>query len=104
MTEKHALQVALEDARDSSGLEIRIRSYSGRGMFGAQCLAVTFDRDVSETEIVAEAMEQAALVGTNSIVKNAVKGARTDNMGLGTVLYWPNVPHVNDERDEDDED
>lgn len=95
MTQKHALQVALENARQQ-GLEIRIRSYSGRGMFGAQCLAVTFERGVSESEIVAEALCSASY-NQMSEVRTAVKGARTDNMGLGTVLYWPNVEFQGEE-------
>jgi hypothetical protein len=100
MTEKHALQVALEQVRDN-GLKIRVRSYSGRGMFGAECMAVTFDRDVSETEIVTEALERGYAVGTDAAVKQALKGARFDNMGLGTVMYWPDVPYTLDDSNDD---
>lgn len=96
MSEKHALQVALENARDHQGVEISIRDYSGRGMFGKVCLAVTFDRYVSQAEIIAEAIACAAEDGIESLntVRQAIKGASTDSMGLGTVLYWPNVPYT----------
>jgi hypothetical protein len=48
--------------------------YSGRFMFGAQCPGVTCGN-------ANEAIEAAARVG--------LKGARTDNMGLDMIVYWP---------------
>ena len=49
--------------------------YSGRGMFGQQCVSIYCD-SYEVQDIVAE-------VG--------IKGARTDSMGKGAVIYWPNI-------------
>ncbi|MEK7414226.1 MAG: hypothetical protein AAB263_13005 [Planctomycetota bacterium] len=47
--------------------------YSGRGMFGAQCLGIVCD---DPEDVIAE-------VG--------VKGARTDSMGKSVIVYWPSI-------------
>lgn len=65
---------ALQDiAQQNDG---RLRSYSGRGMYGAQCLGVT-------TEYPNSVMEDAGAAG--------IKGARQDSMGLKTIVYWPHI-------------
>lgn len=65
---------ALQDiAQQNDG---RLRSYSGRGMYGAQCLGVT-------TEYPNSVIEDAGAAG--------IKGARQDSMGLKTIVYWPNI-------------
>jgi len=53
------------------------RSYSGRGMYGKECLAVTSDCDEAEF-----------------IYDCGARGApcpKTDSMGKGTVFYWPSI-------------
>jgi hypothetical protein len=47
--------------------------YSGRGMFGRTCWSVYCD---DPNEVICEA---------------GVKGALTDSMGRGSVVYWPKV-------------
>lgn len=53
--------------------------YSGRGMFGDQCYAITVSRDDYDLAF--------------DILKKRVPGTRSDNMGLGMIIYWPNVPY-----------
>ena len=50
--------------------------YSGRGMYGETCAAIYTD-DANWV------IEQASEAG--------IKGARTDSMGLGAVVYWPSI-------------
>lgn len=50
--------------------------YSGRGMFGDACYSIVTD----EPENV---IERASAEG--------LTGARTDSMGLKTIVYWPHV-------------
>lgn len=50
--------------------------YSGRGMFGARCASIYCDDDDA-------CIEAAAAAG--------VTGARRDRMGLGYVVYWPQI-------------
>ena len=69
------------------------RSYSGRGMYGKECLAYEVPaRD--EIYSVACIMEQACSVldGDSKIddVKKAFRGAVTDNMGRDDIIiYFP---------------
>lgn len=55
---------------------ISTRSYSGRGMYGAECLAA-----VARTaqDVYAE------------LSAREIRAARTDSMGLDVVVYWPGV-------------
>lgn len=50
--------------------------YSGRFMFGKNCYGIDCDNAVT-------CIEQAA--------KRGLTGARYDNMGLGYIVYWPNI-------------
>lgn len=50
----------------------KARSYSGRGMFGAQCVAVSLGREDAGGELP--------------------KGAQTESLGKGTIWYWPGIP------------
>jgi hypothetical protein len=50
--------------------------YSGRGMFGAQCVGIV----TSEPMTV---IKEAAARG--------IRGAKTDDMGLQTIIYWPHI-------------
>ena len=50
--------------------------YSGRCMFGKKCIGISCDRcDVNN--VIAE----AGAAG--------IKGARTDSLGKGSIVYWP---------------
>lgn len=50
--------------------------YSGRGMFGASCYGIVTDDATNCIEIAAE---------------HGIKGARTDGMGLKTIVYWTHI-------------
>lgn len=50
--------------------------YSGRGMYGKTCLGIDCDDFQS-------AIEEAAALG--------LKGASWDELGLGYIVYWPDV-------------
>lgn len=65
------------EALEDSGFEPR--KYSGRGMFGKECVAVS-GKDVSEWE-VARALSY--------IEDFDIPEPRQDQLGLGIVLYWP---------------
>lgn len=68
------LREALEDA----GYEPR--AYSGRAMFGKQCVSVVLD---SEGDIWN--------VARNLDANTNVPAPRTDSMGRGIVIYWPSA-------------
>ena len=70
---------------EDADLELR-RSYSGRGMSGRSCVGFVTDESVMAalSSIIAccDNIEQAS---------DLVSAARTDNMGRGTIVYWPRI-------------
>lgn len=86
----------IEEALALVGVDSSPDSYSGRGMYGQQCLGIDFDD-------MGEAFRFALLLGDD--LAGILARPSFDSMGLGIVAYWPNVeaPEVADEDDEDDE-
>lgn len=101
---------------EDAGLEPR--NYSGRAMYGKQCVALEADRGVSAVTPVVELLQTAAEYWLNEPTDEderdrgwkkflelcaALKGAREDAMGLGGVVYWPHLawPGSHERRDSD---
>ena len=81
---------------DIEGAELR--SYSGRAMYGQECLGIDMD-----------GMDDAfrfALMVTDSELADALSSPRFDSMGMGIIVYFPNVeaPEGLDDDDDEDED
>ena len=77
----------LKDIIEAAGY--KTRSYSGRGMYGKECLAVSL-RDVSESEFYADLVEKTN--GSDALrVAKALRNMRTDSLGRGIVLYFPSI-------------
>lgn len=74
------------------GMAYEVHEYSGRGMFGARCLAVTCD---NPSGWIAEVFLYLAENNTpySEIIQVAeiLKDSRTDSMGRASVVYWPNL-------------
>ena len=84
---------ALQDACDDEDLRFR-RDYSGRGMYGKECIGITAD-DLGSVLRVMETLHDAysyedEAVGAmyRALVDNS---PRSDNMGLSTIFYWPSI-------------
>lgn len=108
MSEKHTLQVIFEEA------DFPCRSYSGRAMYGKECLGVTIDRgqDMGMLfanivdglyEMVAHDHEEDHHEQAFLDVADAMRAMRTDSMGLGTIVYFPGVDYVSDDEEDDDD-
>jgi hypothetical protein len=67
------------DALDEAGYDYR--SYSGRGMFGAECVGVDLESDVDLWDL-ATALARAGL---------NIPAPRTDSMGRDIIAYWPSA-------------
>lgn len=78
--------------------------YSGRSMYGSTCIAVQLDEETSpekfllrlgaEIIALAEARERVdPSLGLNGmeIVELLMEDVQTDNLGTGTVVYFPSV-------------
>lgn len=84
----------LQNIIEMAGYETR--TYSGRGMYGKECLAFTVDgREgrASSFAVAADLMDAAIEAGEDFIepLIEAMRGIRTDSLGLGTVFYFPSV-------------
>lgn len=84
------LEILNELAHEFGGERERApRTYSGRGMYGVRCMGITTDNPDG-------LVEEAAARG--------LRGARRDNMGLSTIVYWPRIEAPVGYDDDDDSD
>ncbi len=61
-------------------------SYSGRGMYGKQCVGVSLDKSVSHfLADMLDSLDDPAYCGW------LLREAQQDQMGRGIVVYWPEV-------------
>jgi hypothetical protein len=70
------------------------REYSGRCMYGERCLAVTTDSASEAATVILDVLQACAENGDVDDVKEAIallRGSRTDAMGRGVVVYWPDI-------------
>lgn len=91
----HPLQKALQYIGED--MDFNVHSYSGRGMYGKTCLAITGDN----INLIQLGYEIAGGYG-DEVEYHHVMKYKQDSMGLGTVIYWPNIPYVEEEEDEDE--
>jgi hypothetical protein len=96
-------------------LEMNVRSYSGRGMYGANCLGIDVDRYSSIHRLAGIVMEYIADSftddGDNAAdarellldAAEAFNNAKTDSMGLDSIIYFPNIPFEDDGSEDDSE-
>lgn len=82
------------------------RGYSGRFMFGLECLGVSLERDTTPMAFFADLLEQVAAVGELedqlAELSFMMRETRTDQLGLGTIVYWPEIEFVGRETGEQD--
>jgi hypothetical protein len=73
----------------SAGYEAR--SYSGRGMYGKECVGVTCD---NQADLLFDMMDHASRTQIKQL-----KGCMTDSMGRSIIVYWPNIEWSEDEEE-----
>lgn len=99
---------AIEDADVRDGEGLTARRYSGRGMYGKQCVGVEVGRGVSSFQLAA-AIAVALLdgdvdEGPSDVEDLARLRVCEDNMGLDTIVYFPQVEWPEGREDDEDED
>ena len=73
----------VEDVDAQMGGDVDIRDdYSGRGMFGEECLAVVGDNYTLDVFL-----DAARYFG----IKASLRTMQQDSMGLSSVYYWPHI-------------
>lgn len=82
--------------------EYRASRYSGRSMYGAECVSVTCEDEIN---LILDLITASAGEGESAIldVVDTLHGAKTDSMGRSVVVYWPKLPWPADIEDEDDD-
>ena len=80
--------------------ENRVNSYSGRSMYGRECLSVS-GNDLTIGQVVSAIMEETEEDDRYEMAKVVEKMA-WDSMGYGIVVYFPDVPYVQSEDAEDE--
>lgn len=92
----HPLQKVLIKVQQEEGLDFEIRSYSGRFMYGEECLAITGD--------VVNMLQLGWLIKfhdhKDEVYFEHLERTRTDSMGLGIVLYFPGIRYTDPDLDE----
>lgn len=73
------------------------RKYSGRGMFGKQCIGFYVEQGDSLMG-AASVMMLAAQGGPSELeeLHEAFQSARTDSMGKGTIVYFPSIEDIDE--------
>jgi hypothetical protein len=99
---KHPIQVAVENTEHPT------RSYSGRGMFGADCLGVTISCSLGSfiADVMNSTLDRFSDYDDQPAageVAEAFRSMRTDSMGHDTIVYFPGIPYTVDDAGEDEE-
>lgn len=69
--------------------DAKVRSYSGRGMHGKECVGLVSNDDGFQS-VVAEMVRTGVDEDFDmEEVADVISSARTDSMGIGIVIYWP---------------
>jgi len=78
----------LEEVINDSQADVRVQTYSGRGMYGKECLGFTTNDPIGATaEIVGNIAEE----DLRDRVVVAFQNTRQDSMGHETIIYFPGV-------------
>lgn len=76
------------------------RSYSGRYMYGKDCLGVTCDNPLSFIiNLVQELVEYMDIIGQDefSSFLNKLNNINQDTMGMGSIIYWKDIPYTEED-------
>lgn len=110
-----SINTQFKEILENGGREVY--SYSGRGMYGQNCIGFYADGTIAQeiaqlaTEIVnycydtLEGNDAEEMLDSVERFLDIMAEAKTDNMGQGTVIYFPNVEREDDEEsnNEDEE-
>lgn len=75
------------------------RSYSGRGMYGNECLGVSCD---SPEEFRMDVLDSVEGTDDYAEVSRVMRGMRTDSLGRRYIAYFPGVEWEEDRGDDGD--
>jgi len=71
-----------------------IRAYSGRGMYGKECLGFVTENSLQAVAEICSASWFNDGDEFEFMLPDIFANARTDNMGYDTIIYFPNIEWV----------
>lgn len=81
--------------RIATDIGLEVRSYSGRGMYGARCIGVTVGNPFQD---FAKLMVGLCEIGDEGLDAaehlTRCDAVQTDSMGCGSIVYFPRLPWV----------
>ncbi len=92
----------IRDAAEQAGLSFR-RDYSGRGMYGRPCIAVSGHRQTIQRELFPEVIQEIATCYPDRVPEMArqLMDYQTDSMGFDQVFYWSDLQLEEESSDEE---
>lgn len=98
------LTILIAAKEDLASNGVQVRSYSGRGMYGSECIAIDGDEAECQAALSALISEQISQVSDGDTTRDDAREFvtllmeyKTDNMGKGIVMYWPGIEYKDDE-------
>jgi hypothetical protein len=88
------IQSVLEEIVQNYPYDFVVSSYSGRGMCGRQCLAVSFSGTIEQ--LFAKVLFVLDGKKDFAFVADAFENVRQDSLGKGIVVYFPDEEYVVD--------
>lgn len=88
------MKQSIEKFKEILDREFETYSYSGRAMYGKECLAFTISRSASEAGVVAAIMRDYTDEFGDATLEDLVvffERSKTDSIGLDTVMYFPSI-------------
>lgn len=77
----------LREVYDDGNIEMEVRSYSGRCMYGDNCIAVVLGGYTSAWTLALAIADR----NNGNMDLFGLDAPREDSMGLGRVYYWPSL-------------
>lgn len=75
----------------AQGINVDVRTnYSGRGMYGAECVGFVLQNRLSYIFSLANAIADVVIVNENT---TEFENIEQDDMGLDTIIYFPGVTY-----------
>jgi hypothetical protein len=87
LTAKRFIQIV----READLEDVRVRQYSGRFMYGRQCVGLALGQYVSDTGVAAEVIASVDDADERAEVVQVFRMASRDQLGLGTIVYFPSM-------------
>jgi len=89
-----------QDFADDNSIDLR-KHYSGRCMYGKTCVGFVFSRDQDPVNLMMKLAQYLTLNDEEDMID--ILWSKRDDMGLGTIVYFPDCDWFTDKDVEEEE-